>query len=165
MPRVALLLLGLLLSLPLTACGSTRHPRTGTPGDFALGVTVLGTREAPRQPRSQRPAQYILEADGVLRVAIGAGVDPATFPPRVRRLSARQTDRLWTLAQAGNFTSPDHPARLSDITSFRPTPREGWAILDISANAQRQALAVRVEEDAAATQLIDELAALAWIRP
>jgi len=161
MPRLALLLLCLLLP----ACGATRHTDTSTPGDFALGITVLGARDAQRLPRAQRPVQYLLEADGVLRVAVGAGVDHTTYPPRVRRLSARQTDRLWSLVQAGDFQNADHPAHIDDLTAFRPTPRDGWALLDVSAAGQRSTLALRLEDDPAAAQVIDELAALAWIRP
>lgn len=161
MPRIALLLLCLLLS----ACGATRHTDSSTPGDFALGVTVLGERDGARLPRAQRPAQYLVEADGVLRVAIGAGVEHTTYPPRVRRLSARQTDRLWSLVQSGGFGDAEHPARIDDPAVFRPTPREGWAVFDLSAKGERQTLAIRIEEDAAAAQVIDELAGLAWLRP
>lgn len=161
MPRLALLMLCLLLP----ACGATRHTDASTPGDFALGVTVLGSLEGAKLPRAQRPAQYLLEADGVLRVAVGAGVDHTTYPPRVRRLSARQTDRLWSLVQAANLQGAEHPGRIDDPAAFRPTPRDGWAVIDLSASGERQTLAVRVEDDPAAALVVDELAGLAWLRP
>ena len=159
-------LLGLTLALLLLpACGATRHPETGSPGDFALGVTVLGTKDAPTLPRSQRPAQYLLQSDGVLRVAIGAGVEPSTYPPRVRRLSQRQVERVWSLVQAAGITQTGHPGRVDDIQSFRPTPRDGWALLDVTAKGERHAVALRVDEHEPTARLVDELADLAWIRP
>lgn len=161
MPRLALLLL--LLLLP--ACGAARHPTVGVPGDLALGVTVLGSREAVGLPRAQRPAQYILETDGSLRVAVGAGVEPSTYPARVRRLTPRQVAHLWALVTAGQFNSPDHPGHLDDISAFRPNPRDGWALIDITANAKRQIVALRPADDPAGARVVDELAGLAWIRP
>ena len=162
MPRVLkLLLLAALLLLP--ACGATRHPEVGHPTDFALGITVLADRDAPRQPRHRRPAQYLLEPDGTLRVAVGAGVEPSTYPPRVRRLSRPQVERLWTLVDAAAYNA-DHPAVLSDPLAFRPTPRDGWALIDVTADGQRHHLGLQIDQDPSAQRLIDELAALSWIR-
>lgn len=153
------------LPLLLGACGATRHPPLGIPGDFALGVTVLGSTEASPLPRNQRPAQYLVEADGVFRVAVGAGVDPSTYPPRIRRLSTRQVERLWSLVDAAGLSAPEHAGRLENVANFRPSPREGWALFDVTAKGHRQAIAVRVDADEAAARVIDELAGLAWIRP
>lgn len=164
MRRALVWLVLLWTMLGLGACGATRHPVVGSPGDFALGVTVLGTKDGGRLPRGQRPARYVVEPDGVLRVAVGAGVEASTFPSRVRRLSRLQVERLWELVEAGGYLREDHPGQVRDVEGFRPTPRDGWALVDVTAGGQRRAVAVRVDEDQGAARLADELAGLAWIR-
>jgi hypothetical protein len=154
----------ILVALLLPACGAMRHPEVGAPADFALGVTVLGSADAPRQARALRPAQYLVEADGTFRVAIGAGVEPTTYPPRVRRLSRRQVERLWSLVDAAGYNEPAHAAGITNVEAFRPTPRDGWAIIDITARGDRQALGINMEQDENAARLTEELAGLAWIR-
>lgn len=146
-------------------CGATRHPEAGVPGDFALGVTVLGTADRASLPRSQRPGRYVLETGGVLRAAVGAGVQASTYPARVRRLGARQVERMWMLVEAGGYLEEGHAGRVEDVAGFRPTPRDGWAVVEVTAKGRRRAVAVRVEEDAGTARMVDELAGLAWIRP
>lgn len=162
--RLVVVIAGVVVPL-LGGCGATRHPTVGVPGDFALGVTVLGSRVDADAPRGQRPAQYLLESDGAYRVGVGAGVEASTYPPMTRRLTPGQVERLWTLSEAAGLTTFPHPKRLDDVQGFRPTPRDGWAVIDIAADGKRQAIAVRLDEEPAVAGLADELAGLAWIRP
>lgn len=159
------MLLAALAMLVASGCGGMRHPDAGVPRDFSVGVTVLGSTDATDQPRPLRPGQYLLEGDNVLRVAVGAGVTPDTYPHRLRRISGRQRERVWSLVEAGGIHDQSHPGRIGDVRAFRPVPRDGWAIFDVSARGERRAIAVRLDEDAGARALVDELAGLAWIRP
>ncbi|MEZ6233937.1 MAG: hypothetical protein R3B68_07085 [Phycisphaerales bacterium] len=156
------------LAASLWACGATRHPVSGVPGDFGLAITVLATRDEPGLPRPQRPAQYILEPDGTLRVAVGAGVDPGTFPPRTRRLDPRQVERLWTLVESAGLAADAAGTPVSGAgpgPSAVPSPPDGWAYVDVAASGQRHQRAIQLESNPAAQGVIDELASLAWIRP
>ena len=156
------------LAPSLAACGATRHPVSGVPGDFGLAVTVLASRDEPDRPRSQRPAQYILEPDGTLRVAVGAGVDPGTFPPRTRRLDPRQVERLWLLVESAGLAGDAAETPGSDdgpSPAAVPSPPDGWAYVDVAASGQRHQRAIQLGSNPAAQGVIDELASLAWIRP
>lgn len=152
----------------LAACGATRHPVSGVPGDFGLAITVLASRDEPGLARAQRPAQYILEPDGTLRVAVGAGVDPGTFPPRTRRLDPRQVERLWTLVESAGLAADAAGTTVSGAgpgPSSVPSPPDGWAYVDVAASGQRHQRAIQLESNPAAQGVIDELASLAWISP
>lgn len=161
---ILLVALACLLGL-LGGCGATRHPEAGVPGDFALAITVLRETAGRDVPRALRPAQYMVDVDGTLRVAVGPGVGPTTYPPRMRRLSPAQVARLWSLSESAGLAEFPHPARLDDIRAFRPTPRDGWAIVDIAGGGQRQAIAIELAAAPGVVTLTDELAGLAWIRP
>ena len=119
----------------------------------------------PGRARAQRPAQYILEPDGTLRVAVGAGVDPGTFPPRTRRLDPRQVERLWTLVESAGLASDAPSGDAGPGPSAVPSPPDGWAYVDVAASGQRHQRAIQLESSPAAQGVIDELASLAWIRP
>ena len=74
------------IAAALSGCASGVQQRVNMPpSDAMLSVTVM-----PQRPRFQRPerefapARYVVEADGVLRAAVGEGVTVETYPGRPR---------------------------------------------------------------------------------
>lgn len=174
--------------LPETAAAPLPDAR---PRDFELAVTVLSPPVAkagvdeeelmdeagqfgppppsgPRLPRSLRPARYIVEADGVLRVAEGEGAKTTTFPLETRQLSSRQFDALWRQLRQTNLLASGNPARIDAPEDAVRSPDRTVALIYTSYESQRVTLRVlldrRSEDAIAAERLVDRLAELAWIR-
>jgi len=160
------LALGLLGSCASSPPGNPAEP----PPDFTLAITVL-SRENPqvdRDPRTlarpYRPGRYILEPDGVLRVAIGTGALPKTFPPAMRRLTFAQRNEVWELASsAGYMAIPAEQsinAAASPAAVSRPT-----AMIYVVAGDSTRGLQISLDAPTAEPSrvLIDRLAELAWV--
>ncbi len=98
----------------LGAC-STR-PALGpdpVPSDFVLGITTYPTDAEAR-------ARYVVEADGVLRAAEGAGVGPEVFPAETRRLTADERAQLWRLTHATGIFAPGASGQIEDVDVYEP---------------------------------------------
>jgi hypothetical protein len=148
----------------LTACSETRN-RAGLthvlsaddpPADFTLAVTVRsrpGSDPAHLNP-SHRPARYVMEADWILRAAIGPGASEDTFPPRTRQLSFEQVRRLWRdLRDSGLLEEP----------ALSPVEAELVYTLHYSADGSGRTLRLDGANFAGAERLVGDLAALAWV--
>jgi hypothetical protein len=146
------------------------------PLDFTLGVTVLeptggrGPRQATpidERPLAERPARYIVEPDGVLRVALGAGVNPRVFPRQTRQLTADQMQRLWRLTVDTQLHAPETLTRIDNTETFFPHRSRPTALVYVKRDGVATHHAVRLPvgdaESAALTRLITELARLAWV--
>lgn len=147
--------------------------RERAPDDFAMAVTVSApSGSAAGLPRGQRPARYILEADGSLRVATGLGATTGTFPPVTVVLRDAQRQRVWSLVREAGFFDRLPAARtaaggpdLAEWTTPRPEdPREPVATIAVQFDRERDAYRLVLSEEPAAAALIDELAAMAWVR-
>lgn len=159
-------------------CSSTA-PAAGaeTPADFSVAVVVrvpeaqadAWTAADRSQPRAVRPARYLLEADDLLRVVIGPGGLPRTFPPPTRRLTRAQVDGLWArVRDSGLLTEVEEASReaLGQEFADRPAPvAEPTAIMVIRVDGRRLYRRQVMAPGSAAYELTDALAELAWIDP
>src|SRR5262245_38039155 len=140
------------------------------PQDFVLAATVLTPTDVKTTnlPRSLRPARYIVEADGVLRAAVGAGSTTTTYPPQTRQLTARQMDSLWRQLRESNLLDPGNPSRIDAPEAVARAPDRTTALIFVGGDGRRVTLRVlldrRTEDAVAAERLVDRLADLAWIR-
>ncbi|MBK7403703.1 MAG: hypothetical protein IPJ41_03475 [Phycisphaerales bacterium] len=172
--------LSLLVGAMLVGCSSTPIVRPKpeapplpehAPDDFTLSITVMGPaatlEEATAAPRPQRPARYIIEPDGILRAAVGPGATPRVFPGQTRQLDDAQIERLWRLTTNTGLLEPDTLARVENTETFFPSRDRPTALLYIKEDGHTASYAVRLPigdaESPAVTQLIDEIAAMAWI--
>lgn len=87
----------LVLLLGLAACAGVPRGAETAPDTFAMSLTIVGSAEPEGSPMES--AWYVVEPDGVLRVATGERLKQSGTPPRVRLLSAAQLDRLWREVQ------------------------------------------------------------------
>lgn len=84
-------------------CAERRERIAGVmPADFAVAVTVL----APEGGEGER---YIVEADWVLRAAVGRGVNEDVFPPRTRQLTEREMVELWGRVEGTGLEDRESP--------------------------------------------------------
>jgi len=184
--RVTLLLM-CVLCLFIAACASARSARVEAallsdepPKDFWLAVTVLrpvplgaliNARTEPEHSTVPRPARYVVEADAVLRAAVGYGASESTFPPQTRQLTSAQRTHLWRMVRDSALPDPDHPGRtgkLPDLDDFgQQTEGRGGYCITFSIAGERRILAIDEAAPAAADarNLVSHLASLAWIRP
>ncbi|MCC6676707.1 MAG: hypothetical protein IT436_06145 [Phycisphaerales bacterium] len=159
-------------------CSSTPPaPSAEAPADFSVAVVVrvpdaqadAWTAGDRSQPRAVRPARYLLEADDLLRVVIGPGGLPKTFPPPTRRLTKSQVDALWhRVRDSGLLTEGEQASReaLGQEFADRPAPvSEPMALMVIRADGHRIYRREAMAPGSAAYQLTDALAELAWIDP
>ena len=150
----------------LLLAGCSAHPRAGRalpehpPADFGLAVTVL-----PADDDAAR-ARYIVEPDGTLRAATGAGATVQTFPAAVRLLDQAQRRRLWWLTLDTRAHDPTSPWALVAPDTFDPLG-QSVTIVTTSFWGARTSAAIPPGEEAspAAQALAEELARLAWISP
>lgn len=167
MLRRTFTLLLLAPALWLSACASSPEPAPPAqrPQEFVLSATVYAPagQGTARPERALRPGRYIVEADGVLRAALGPGATTTTYPHQTRQLTPDQLDALWrTLVASGLLTDPDAtPVPNPDIY----TPPEGrtTAVVYAAWRGRREAVAVSLDRHRGAITLIDHLAELAWV--
>lgn len=150
------------------------------PADFALGATVLrpvplalgaGVRTAGSGLRlAERPARYLVEADAVLRAAIGPGASETTYPPRTRQLSREQWAELWREFRAMSLAESDHPAMAGraptiDEAAEASGGRTTW-VITFAAAGDRRTLVIHEggEGEGEARRVVERLAGLAWVR-
>lgn len=167
----------IIFCLLLSACGSTPRklerststPPNRRPDDLALAATVFAPRVPLPDadlPRAIRPARYIIEADGVLRAAMGGAADSSAFPARIRQLSPRQADQVWEVLAESGLLAEGNPNRLNDPNEAIRSGDRTTAMFFFSYGGTRASLRVvldRSTPDAiAAERVIDHLAELAW---
>jgi hypothetical protein len=167
--------IGLLGAVMLSGCASrAKEPDPMAfelpPPDFALAATVYAPAPtdaaAPPPPRPLRPARYVLEPDLVLHAAIGDGLDETTFPPQTRRLQQRHADRLWRLVRDSGLLDPGSPQRLDAAENYAPRPDRTTAVLTVSYAGARRSYRVLLDQEGDSgpgRQVVDDLAALAWV--
>jgi hypothetical protein len=168
----------------LSACASQRRAdfqaalaSDRPPEDFWLGVTVLkhpadtASRAAAylRMPVATRPARYVVEADRILRVAVGSGAGEETFPDQTRQLTQAQFDDLWNTLRTSSLLGNDHPSLVGRAPSEASLGERIVYIVEFSIGGDRRMLAVEAEpvpgpgaEDA--KKLVEQLAGLAWMK-
>lgn len=140
------------------ACGSLDPALSAdsAPADFTLAVTVAGPAapsDAP-VPRSRHAARYVMEADWVLRAAVGQSAGENTFPAQTRQLTAKQVDRLWQdLRDSGLLENPSPAAGQADAV---------YTIYYVAGGC-RGTIRLDRENRSGASRLVDDLAALAWV--
>ncbi|MBX3317712.1 MAG: hypothetical protein KF902_12720 [Phycisphaeraceae bacterium] len=169
-PMICVLLASVLLAGCASQTKPTHVPVRGTdyPTDFALSVTVMTPgRETDERGRdltfgkdlAERPARYIVEPDGLLRAAVGAGATTRVYPPRTKYLTDLQMADLWRRLswvrpelQIGD-PGEDTVIRMSSTS----------AIIHISADGRRTTRVVNLEEDEWAKSLVRTLGEHAWL--
>src|SRR5207302_1379451 len=118
--------------------------------------------------RWRKAGRYIVEADGVLRAALGSGSGPTTFPAQTRTLTHRQVRDLWRMIGDAGLLDPASPARIPEPERTVPRAEAPVAVLEITAGGKatgaRVGLAANSPDSAAARDLIDRLAEWAWQR-
>ncbi len=179
---IAALLLVSLAILP--ACSSRQavadqlSTQDRPPDDFAMAMTVLapakGTMRADAFPRGQRPARYLLGADGSLAVAQGLGASTRDFPPVVRVLRDAQRQEIWAMVKDAGLLRADAPGRQRGsetggdaIDPFKAgveNPDRPIALLAIQYGRERDYFRIGLPESPKVEALADRLAALAWVR-
>lgn len=167
----------------LTGCTSARRANYAAavaaerpPDDFWLSVTVLrapadtASRAAAylRTPVATRPARYIVEADRILRAAVGSGATMETFPDETRQLTEAEFDGLWTTLRGSSLVREDHAAMVGMAPSAASIGGKTMYVVAFSAGGDRRVLLIEAEPapgDGAADagKLVEQLAALAWM--
>lgn len=152
------------VSLPVTVIPQDR------PADFTMGVTILAPdRPAPKGelPRSLRPARYIVEPDGALRVGLGAGASAKTYPARTRQLSPRQMDQVWRAVRESGLLDPGNPGRINWPEEGVRAPDRTAALFYIAFGGGRATVRVLLDRSPGSLQaerVVDALAELGWVR-
>ena len=137
------------------------------PHDFGIGVTVHAPEDRDAA-RALRPARYLLEPDGALRAAVGAGADERTFPPVTRVVDADGRARVWALFVNAGLVGGTHE-RVGYGGRFEPSGDDPEAMVYASWDGRRRAWRVVLDpgRDAGAgtgpEALIDAMAELAWV--
>lgn len=167
------------LGLALAACSSSRPipaaaepiPPDDRPADFMLAATVHSpeSMSKARLPRSLQPARYVVEADGVLRAAVGEDSQTTTFPGRTRQLTPREFDALWRLVRESGLLDAENAARVEGPDELTRAPDRTTAIVYVSFDGRRMTLRTLLDRTspgaAEVERVIDRLAEWAWVNP
>lgn len=172
--RPILALIPLVLGGLLGSCTTTGPVGVddAVPGDLTISVTVYSEFEDPeliaRLERWRRPARYVIEPDWLLRSAVGAGARQSQFPAGTRQLDQAQIERLWRAITQSGLLRGDHPGAIASEQTATPPAIGTTAIVAISHNGKADARRVVLDAGNADAQavagLVDQLAALSWIR-
>lgn len=153
------------IAASLSGCAGSVQQRVGMPpSDAMLSVTVM-----PQRPRFQRPerefapARYVVEADGMLRAAVGEGVTVETYPGRTRDLSPDEWANLWKVALETGVLDPDDPRTVSGEMSLTPDPLRR-ATIWLRGGGRSAGMVVDPSRDEPTARLVTLLEELAWIR-
>lgn len=153
------------LAAALPGCAGSAQRRLGMPpSDAMLSVTVM-----PQRPRFQRPerefapARYIVEADGVLRAAVGEGVTVQTYPGRTRDLTPEEWAELWEAVLTTGVLDPDDPRAIEGEMSLNPDPLHR-AVVWARGGGRSAGMVVDPARDESTAALVTLLEELAWIR-
>lgn len=165
MKMVSSCVLALIASvLLLTGCAAPQRPEPGAvPNDFALAVSVYGRVDPGGAPRTTA-ARYVMEPDGLLRVATDGDVGHDVFPPITRRLTPAERDELWRLADAAGIVDPGEDTRIESVPLFDPPAGLPVAVTELSAGSYKRYALVEVDADPAVDRFLDRLAELGWVR-
>lgn len=154
----------LLVSL-VPGCASSSPPAAQLPAAFQLSITVVCEDVTPSDDPRKQASRYVIESDGWLRAGRGAGATRETLPPRVRRLSLTQRDRLWeTIANSG-LLEPGNPARIASIDGPIPGRNRPLLLLGVRTDQDRFAGAIPLNSSLAEPYLplLDDLHRWAWM--
>jgi hypothetical protein len=176
-PVVVIGIASLLSVLPLGACRSNTPPPLPVemavpeerPADFVLAATVYSPKsmEKAKLPRSLRAARYIVEADGVLRAAVGPGSEATTFPGQTRRLTPREFDGLWRMVRESGLLDAGSAWRVENPEEITRASDRTTALVYVSFEGRRTTLRLLLDrsgpEAVAAERVIDRLAEWAWM--
>lgn len=147
------------------------------PADFSVAIVVrvpeaqadAWTAGDRSQPRATRPARYLLEADDLLRVVVGPGGVPKTFPPPTRRLTREQVEAVWArLRDSQLMTGGEAISRDALGQEFADRPMAvsvPTALIVVRADGKRVYRQEALAPGSPAYGLTDALAELAWIEP
>ncbi len=150
-----------LLLAALQACSSsTRSDARSAPEDFALALTVLADA-SETSPDSAAPplrsAWYLVEADALLRAAVGDRLPTSPTPPVLRQLTPAEMDELW-LAAEPFARSRSVVAESGANDAPRPGDLPGTAILYLHADGKRSASRFDLRAQTPQAQATRELA-------
>lgn len=137
------------------------EPGASTPPDFALSVTVLtSAKDAKRTdvPPSRRPGRYIVEPDGVFRVAPWSS-NMKLVPRPLDRLSPGRRDELYQLCVDAAFFDPGNPALAPDAESTALTVNEPTAIVAVSGFGSRSTLEIPLDGRSEASRRAERVVA------
>lgn len=132
------------------------------PSDFVLAATVFTPAATDKDQPASVPARYIVEPDGTLRAAIGAGSSPTTYPRATRTLTSAQFDQLWTLTRAIDLDG-DGARAINSPEIFTPPGDTGVVLIELRADETQQGFAFPADHPQTRA-LIEALADLAWVR-
>ncbi|MEY5033619.1 MAG: hypothetical protein RL354_2650 [Planctomycetota bacterium] len=137
------------------------------PADLAIEVRVApGQGVATRAKVEERPARFVLLADGSLHGETDRLPPDGVRPARVRRLAREQMADLWSVLTAAGFSDAARADTRGNVRLTEPRSGEILATLEIHANGERFAFvrSYRVDDDreAALRRVIRAMAAFAW---
>jgi hypothetical protein len=151
------------IATSLTGCAASRLANNrGVPADFAVGLTVpaAGATSKPGAPKPAlalaRPAWYLVEADGDLRVGLGERTTRSVQPPRLRHLSAAEREAIWHTVD-GRFKGAGEPG---NAEMPRATDGAETAVVYIARNGTRRAHRVDLTRDDEDAHAVGELASV-----
>ena len=158
--------LWLCLALALSGCTAPEHDQRilapAVPGDFALQVSVRGPGESDLV--SREPAQYLVECNRNLRVALGPGATGRYFPKLTCVLTHEQYETLYQwVSQHHLVDAPTTPGALAAGTD--PHPGQVVYHVEITAWVHVSSFSTTPAEAPSVTHLILMLARLSGRQP
>jgi hypothetical protein len=132
------------------------------PGDFSLQISVSGPEGSAFV--SRQPAQYLVECNRDLRVALGSGATGRYFPKLTRELTHEQYESLYRqMADHGLLYATSTPLAESAV-AHRPSDRVIYQVETI-ADGRVHGWSTTPEESPDVTHLLAMLARMSGRQP
>lgn len=170
----ALALLPLCAPLVCSGCAAPARDATrgadpvGTvPNDLSVEIDVMpGRGVGDRAKIEERPARFVVLADGSLHGEADRVPPRGIRPARVRRLEREQMADLWLAMRNAGFASADLADTRSTLDALTPGAQEVLVTLEVYADGERYAFVRRYppggEDQPAMRGIVRTVAALAW---
>lgn len=154
-------------SAPAPAKAAPVDRAAGAPSDLSLEIVVTPGRGVEERAKiEERPARFVLLADGSLMGEADRLPSGVVRPARVRRLSREQMTDVWSVLVAAGFSDAKFVDTHGNVRLLKPQAGEVLATLELYANGERLCFARHYkpgdESELAMRRVVRSLASLAW---
>jgi hypothetical protein len=172
-----LLALGCVAGIP-AGCASTpdetpsgpsavSDPSGGAPEDLSVEIDVVpGRTVRDRAKIEERPARFVLFADGSLHGEADRVPPRGVRPARIRRLEREQMADLWLSMRSAGFASSELADTRASVELLEPGAADVLVTMEVFANGERFAFVRSYkpggDDEPAMRGMVRSVAALAW---
>lgn len=149
------------------AAVASGDPSGGAPGDLSIEIDVIPGRSVEDRAKiEERPARFVLFADGSLHGEADRVPPRGVRPARIRRLEREQMADLWLAMRNAGFASAGLADTRRSVDALEPGAGDVLVTMEVFANGERFAFVRSYkpggDDEPAMRGMVRSVASLAW---